>query len=174
VEALAVGKLTEDQKALRHKTHQTIAKIGDDIGRRSSFNTAIAAAMELLNAVNKLEDASPQGRAVKHEALEAVVLMLSPMTPHICHALWAQLGHDTPLVDRRWPAVDEQALELDTIELVVQVNGKLRGRVAVPADAGKDQIEAVALGDANVQRFVEGKEIRKVIVVPGRVVNIVV
>jgi leucyl-tRNA synthetase len=174
VEALAVGKLTEDQKALRHKTHQTIAKIGDDIGRRSSFNTAIAAAMELLNAVNKLEDASPQGRAVKHEALEAVVLMLSPMTPHICHALWSELGHDTPLVDRRWPAVDEQALELDTIELVVQVNGKLRGRVAVPADAGKDQIEAVALGDANVQRFVEGKEIRKVIVVPGRLVNIVV
>jgi leucyl-tRNA synthetase len=174
VEAFAVGELTEDQKALRHKTHQTIAKIGDDIGRRSSFNTAIAAAMELLNAVNKLEDASPQGRAVKHEALEAVVLMLSPMTPHICHALWAELGHDAPLVDRRWPAVDEQALELDTIELVVQVNGKLRGRVAVPADAGKDQIEAVALGDANVQRFVEGKEIRKVIVVPGRLVNIVV
>ena len=174
VEALAAGELTDDQKALRRKTHQTIAKIGDDIGRRSSFNTAIAAAMELLNAVNKFEDASSQGRAVKHEALEAVVLMLSPMTPHICHALWAELGHDTPLVDRRWPAVDEAALELDTIELVVQVNGKLRGRVAVPADAGKDDIEAVALGDANVQRFVEGKEIRKVIVVPGRLVNIVV
>jgi leucyl-tRNA synthetase len=174
VDALAVGELTDDQKALRRKTHQTIAKIGDDIGRRSSFNTAIAAAMELLNAVNRSEDTSPQGRAVKHEALEAVVLMLSPMTPHICHALWAELGHDTPLVDRRWPAVDEEALELDTIELVVQVNGKLRGRVAVPANAGKDEIEAVALGDANVQRFVEGKEIRKVIVVPGRLVNIVV
>jgi leucyl-tRNA synthetase len=174
VEPLDIGALTDDQKTLRRKTHQTIAKIGDDIGRRSSFNTAIAAAMELLNAVNRFEDSSLQGRAVRHEALEAVVLMLSPMTPHICHALWAELGHDTPLVDRRWPAVDEAALELDTIELVVQVNGKLRGRVAVPADAGKDDIEAIALGDANVQRFVEGKEIRKVIVVPGRLVNIVV
>jgi len=174
VAALDAGALTEDQKALRRKTHQTVAKIGDDIGRRNSFNTAIAAAMELLNAVNKFEDTSEQARAVTHEALEAVVLMLSPMTPHICHALWKELGHETSLVDQHWPTVDESALELDTIELVVQVNGKLRGRIAVPADAGKDDIEAVALGDANVQRFVEGKDIRKVIVVPGRLVNIVV
>ena len=174
VDPLDVGALTDDQKTLRRKTHQTIAKIGDDIGRRSSFNTAIAAAMELLNAVNRFEDASAQGRAVVREALEAVVLMLSPMTPHICHALWAQLGHATALVDQHWPRFDESALELDTIELVVQVNGKLRGRVAVPADAGKEEIEKVALDDANVQRFVEGKDIRKVIVVPGRLVNIVV
>ena len=174
VAALDVGALTDDEKALRRKTHQTVAKIGDDIGRRNSFNTAIAAAMELLNAVNKFEDTSEQARAVTHEALEAVVLMLSPMTPHICHALWKELGHETSLVDQHWPTVDESALELDTIELVVQVNGKLRGRIAVPADAGKDDIEAVALGDANVQRFVEGKDIRKVIVVPGRLVNIVV
>ena len=174
VELLDVGALNDDQKALRRKTHQTIAKIGDDLGRRSSFNTAIAAAMELLNAVNRFEDASAQGRAVVHEALEAVVLMLSPMTPHVCHALWAQLGHASALVDQRWPRVDESALELDTIELVVQVNGKLRGRVAVPVDAGKEEIEKVALDDANVQRFVEGKDIRKVIVVPGRLVNIVV
>ena len=174
VATLEAAALTDDQKALRRKTHQTISKISDDIGRRNSFNTAIAAAMELLNAVNRFEDASEQGRAVEHEALEAVVLMLSPMTPHICHALWKELGHETPLVDQHWPGVDEAALELDTIELVVQVNGKLRGRVAVPADAGKDDIEAVALGDANVQRFVGDKEIRKVIVVPGRLVNIVV
>jgi leucyl-tRNA synthetase len=174
VAGLDTADLTDDQKALRRKTHQTIAKIGDDIGRRSSFNTAIAAAMELLNAVNRFEDTSEQGRAVTQEALDAVVLMLSPMTPHICHALWAELGHQTPLVDQDWPRVDQSALELDTIELVVQVNGKLRGRVAVPADAGKDAIEALALGDANVQRFVDGKEIRKVIVVPGRLVNIVV
>ena len=174
VEPLDVGALNDDQKALRRKTHQTIAKIGDDIGRRSSFNTAIAAAMELLNAVNRFEDMSAQGRAVVREALEAVVLMLSPMTPHVCHALWAQLGHESALVDQHWPQVDESALELDTIELVVQVNGKLRGRVAVPADAGKEEIEKVALDDANVQRFVEGKDIRKVIVVPGRLVNIVV
>ncbi len=174
VEALDKSALDDDQKALRRKTHQTIGKIDDDIGRRSSFNTAIAASMELLNAVNRFEDRSRQGRAVVHEALEAVVLMLSPMTPHICHALWKALGHDTPLIDQRWPQVDESALELETIELVVQVNGKLRGRVAVPVDADKESIEQLAIADDNVQRFVQGKEIRKVIVVPGRLVNIVV
>ena len=172
--ALDKDALSSGQKELRHKTHQTIGKIGDDIGRRSSFNTAVAASMELLNAVNRFDDASEQGRAVKHEALEAVVLMLSPMTPHICHALWKALGHDTALVDEGWPVADESALELDTVELVVQVNGKLRGRVSVPADASKDVIEQVALADENVQRFVDGKEIRKVIVVPGRLVNVVV
>jgi len=174
VVGLDVGSLNDTQKELRRKTHQTIAKIGDDIGRRSSFNTAVAAAMELLNAVNKLNDESEAGRAVVHEALEAVVLMLSPMTPHICHALWKELGHETALIDRRWPEFDESALELDMIELVVQVNGKLRGRVSVPADAGKDAIEELAIADENVQRFVDGKTIRKVIVVPGRLVNIVV
>jgi leucyl-tRNA synthetase len=172
--ALDTNGLTPDQKTLRHKTHQTIGKIGDDIGRRNSFNTAVAASMELLNAINKLDDASEQGRAVKHEALEAVVLMLSPMTPHICHVMWKALGNDAALVDERWPVADASALELDTVELVVQVNGKLRGRVSVPADAGKDTIEQVALADENVQRFVDGKEIRKVIVVPGRLVNVVV
>jgi len=166
--------LNDTQKELRRKTHQTIAKIGDDIGRRSSFNTAVAAAMELLNAINKFEDASDAGRAVEHEALEAVVLMLSPMTPHICHALWKELGHETALIDRHWPEFDEAALELDMIELVVQVNGKLRGRVAVPADASKDDIEKLAIADDNVQRFMDGKAIRKIIVVPGRLVNIVV
>ncbi len=174
VAALDASALDDEQKALRRKTHQTIGKIDDDIGRRSSFNTAVAASMELLNAVNRFEDRSGQGRAVVHEALEAVVLMLSPMTPHICHALWKALGHATPLIDQRWPHVDESALELDTIELVVQVNGKLRGRVAVPADADKDTIEGLAVADDNVQRFVDGKAIRKVIVVPGRLVNIVV
>jgi leucyl-tRNA synthetase len=171
---LDVAALDEGQKALRRKTHQTIAKIDDDIGRRRSFNTGVAAAMELLNAVNRFEDSSEQGRAVVHEALEAVVLMLSPMTPHICHALWKELGHKTPLIDQQWPAFDEAALELDTIELVVQVNGKLRGRVAVPADADRETIEKLAIADENVQRFVDGKAIRKVIVVPGRLVNIVV
>ncbi len=166
--------LDDTQKELRRKTHQTIAKIGDDIGRRSSFNTAVAAAMELLNAINRFEDASDAGRAVEHEALDAVVLMLSPMTPHICHALWKELGHATALIDRRWPEFDEAALELDMIELVVQVNGKLRGRIAVPADASKDDIEKLAIADDNVQRFVDGKAIRKIIVVPGRLVNIVV
>ena len=168
------GALNDNQQALRRKTHQTIGKIGDDIGRRNSFNTAVAAAMELLNAVNKFEDTSEQGRAVTHEALEAVVLMLSPMTPHISHALWQELGHTTSLIDQRWPDVDESALELDMVELVVQVNGKLRGRVSVAADASRDDIEKIALADENVQRFIDGKDIRKVIVVPGRLVNVVV
>ena len=166
--------LDDAQKSLRCKTHQTIAKISDDVGRRSSFNTAVAAAMELLNAVNRSDDESEAGRAVEHEALEAVVLMLSPIVPHICHALWEKLGHSTPLIDQSWPQVDESALEMDLIEMVVQVNGKLRARVAVPTEADKVEIEKLAVADANVQRFIDGKDIRKVIVVPGRLVNIVV
>ncbi|MBT8109414.1 MAG: leucine--tRNA ligase [Gammaproteobacteria bacterium] len=162
------------QKDLRRKTHMTIAKISDDFGRRSSFNTAVAAAMELLNAVNRSDDRSDAGRAIRHEALEAVVLMLSPIVPHICHALWQELGHKTPLVDQAWPDVDEAALELDLIEMVVQVNGKLRARISVPADADKDAVEKLAIADENVQRFVDGNDIRKTIVVPGRLVNIVV
>jgi len=166
--------LNANQKDLRRKTHQMIAKISDDIGRRYTFNTAVAASMELLNAVNRFEDESQAGRAVEHEALEAVVLMLSPIVPHICHALWAALGHDTAIVDMPWPAVDEAALEADRVEIVVQVNGKLRSRISVAADADNDSIEETALADPNVQRFVADKEVRKTIVVPGRLVNIVV
>jgi len=172
--ALDTGTLNDAQKDLRRKTHQTIAKIGDDIGRRNSFNTAVAAAMELLNAINKFDDESEQGRAVEREALEAVVLMLAPIVPHICHALWRELGHETPLVDQRWPEVDESALELAMVEVVVQVNGKLRGRLSVPVDADRKMVEELALSDANAQRFIAGKAIRKIIVVPGRLVNIVV
>ena len=172
--ALDVNNLSETQKDLRRKTHQTIAKISDDIGRRHSFNTAVAASMELLNAINKLSDDTDQGLAVARESLEAVVVMLSPMVPHICHALWQELGHESALIDQRWPTVDERALEIDLIEMVVQVNGKLRARISVPVDAGKESIEADALANENVQRYIEGKEIRKVIVVPGRLVSIVV
>ena len=172
--ALDCGNLNDPQKDLRRKTHQTIAKISDDIGRRSSFNTAVAASMELLNAINRFEDRSDAGRAVAHEALESVVLMLSPIVPHICHALWQQLENETPLIDQAWPEVDASALELDLIEMVVQVNGKLRARVPVPAEADKATIERLAVADDNVQRFIAGKDIRKVIVVPGRLVNIVV
>jgi leucyl-tRNA synthetase len=166
--------LDDGQKDLRRKTHETIRKISDDIGRRNMFNTAVAASMELLNAVNKLEDDSEQGRAVEREALEAVVLMLSPIVPHICHALWERLGHETSLIDQRWPEVDESALERDLVEIVVQVNGKLRGKISVAADADKDAIIEQALADPNAQRFIDGGEIRKTIVVPGRLVNIVV
>lgn len=166
--------LDETQKNLRRKTHQTIAKISDDIGRRHSFNTAVAAAMELLNAINKHEDASDAGRAVEHEALKAVVLMLSPIVPHICTALWQSMGYTEPLIDQQWPGFDKSAVEQDTVELVVQVNGKLRGRISVAADADKNAIIEQALADENVHRFVGSKEVRKVIVVPGRLVNVVV
>ena len=174
VTELDVAALTAAQKDLRRKTHQTIAKISDDIGRRYTFNTAVAASMELLNAVNRSKDSSIAGRAVVHEALEAVVLMLSPMVPHICHELWSVLGHKTALIDVPWPITDEQALEADLIEIVVQVNGKLRGRISVATDADNDSVGALALADPNVQRFVGDQEIRKTIVVPGRLVNIVV
>jgi len=172
--ALDTMALNDAEKDLRRKTHQTIAKVSDDIGRRYTFNTAIAASMELLNAVNKLEHGTPQSRAIEREALDAVVLVLSPIVPHICHALWSMLGHDSAPVFEQWPDFDESALEQDTIEIVVQVNGKLRGRISVAADADKEQVAAVALADENVQRFVADKEIRKTIVVPGKLVNIVV
>jgi len=172
--ALDIDALDDGQRDLRRKTHQTTAKVSDDIGRRYTFNTAIAAAMELLNAVNRFADSTTQGRAVKGEALEAVVLLLSPIVPHICHVLWHVLGHETALVDVRWPAFDESALQQDMIEIVVQVNGKLRGRIRVATDTDKDTVAELALADGNVQRFIAGKEVRKTIVVPGRLVNVVV
>jgi len=171
---LNVDALSASQQKLRRKTHQTIAKISDDLGRRYTFNTAVAASMELINATTRFEDDSDAGRAVVHEALEAVVLMLSPIVPHICHELWATLGHKTALIDVPWPQVDESALEADEVEIVVQVNGKVRGRISVAADADNDSIVALALADGNVQRFVADQEVRKTIVVPGRLVNIVV
>ena len=174
VDNLDVDALTASQKELRRKTHQTIAKISDDIGRRYTFNTAVAASMELINAITRFEDAADGGRAVVHEALEAVILMLSPMVPHICHALWAALGHETALIDVPWPQVDKSALEADELEIVVQVNGKVRGRISVAAGADNDSVAALALADENVQRFVADQAIRKTIVVPGRLVNIVV
>jgi leucyl-tRNA synthetase len=174
VPELDVVALDDVQKELRRKTHQTIAKVSDDMGRRYTFNTAVAASMELLNAVMRHEDASGQSNAVVREALDAVVLFLSPIVPHICHELWAVLGHETAVVDEVWPIFDELALEQEMIEIVVQVNGKLRGRVSVAADADRDQVAAVALADENVRRFIDGKEVRKQIVVPGRLVNIVI
>ncbi len=171
---LDVDALDDGQRALRRKTHQTIAKVSDDIGRRYTFNTAIAASMELLNAVNRFEDDSPQSQAVVREALEAVVLVLSPIVPHICHELWHVLGHASAPVDEPWPAFDEAALAQDMIDIVVQVNGKLRGRISVAADADQDEISKLALEDENVRRFVADKAIRKTIVVPGRLVNVVV
>ncbi len=172
--AVDPSALDDAQKDLRRKTHQTIAKISHDVGYRHSFNTAVAASMELLNAINKSDDDSEAGRAVTREALKAVVLMLSPIVPHICDALWQAMGYSDPLIDQRWPVVDEAALKQDSVVLVVQVNGKLRGKISVAVGAKKDTIVAQALADENVQRFVDGKQVRKVIVVPERLVNVVV
>jgi len=172
---LDVNALDEAQKELRRKTHRTIAKVSDDVGRRYTFNTAVAAVMELLNAVQRFDDESPAGRAVVREALEAAVLLLSPIVPHICHELWHALGHAGACVDERWPAADEAAMAEATIEIVVQVNGKLRGRIQVAADADEEEISAKALADANVRRFVADRAVRKKIVLPERrLVNIVV
>jgi leucyl-tRNA synthetase len=172
--SLDTTHLNEAQQDLRRKTHQTIAKVSDDFGRRNTFNTAIAAVMELLNEVAKFTDSDhPQSPAVRHEALRSALLLLAPITPHICHSLWNRLGGEGSITDASWPQVDESALVRSSIELVVQVNGKVRGRIQVAADADRDSIEQTALGDANVQRFTEGNSIRKVIVVPGRLVNIV-
>jgi leucyl-tRNA synthetase len=165
---------TPAQEALLRKTHQTIAKISDDIGRRYTFNTAVAASMELLNAVNKIDDASATGRRVVQESLEAVVLMLSPMVPHICHELWAVLGHDSALIDEPWPTPDAKLLHADIVNMVVQVNGKMRGMISLPADTDDAAILAAALADPNVQRHVGDSAIRKTIVVPNKLVSIVV
>jgi len=170
----APERLPEPLVALRRQIHRTIQKVGDDIDRRRTFNTAIAAVRELINAVGQLSDESDAAKAVRHEALEAAVLMLAPITPHICHGLWSELGHHEAVIDAAWPVVDEDALQQDRLEIVVQVNGKLRGRVSVPADAGEDEVREIALADENVQRHVSGKALRKVVVVPGRVVNLVV
>ena len=146
---------------------------GDDYGRRNTFNTAIAAVMELLNEVGKHNEKDQQTLAVRHEALISAVLLLSPVAPHICHSLWHALGRTDSVIDASWPMLDEEALVRSTITLVLQVNGKVRGKIEVAADISREDIEKIALADENVQRFVEGNTIRKIIVVPGRLVNIV-
>jgi leucyl-tRNA synthetase len=167
--------LSPAQREIRRMAHATVAKVTDDYGRRRVFNTAIAAVMELMNALQKFDDASEQGRAVRHETLELIVQLLAPIAPHICHTLWRELGHKDALIDHQWPHADPQALVQDSIEVVVQVNGKLRSKIEVRASADKDEISAAALADATIQKWIEGKPVRKVIVPPGgKLVNVVV
>jgi leucyl-tRNA synthetase len=165
--------LSAADKDLRRLAHQTLAKVGDDYGRRRTFNTAIAAVMELLNAVSRHDASSATARAVVHEALEIAVLVLSPVVPHITHSLWQSLGHDRPLIDELWPMVDDEALKQDAVTLVVQVNGKLRGQITVAVDADEASVREQALVDPTVQRFVGELTVRKVIVVKGKLVNVV-
>ncbi|PCJ40889.1 MAG: leucine--tRNA ligase [SAR86 cluster bacterium] len=176
------GLLNNNQKALRLKTHSTIKKVSDDYGRRQVFNTAIAAVMELLNAVNKFneqaegntqESAQEQDLAVIQEALETIILLLAPIAPHLCHVLWQHLGHSDAIIDAAWPEFDESALQQSTITIVAQVNGKLRAKLELSTDASKQELETAALSDASIIKHIAGLTIRKVIVVPGRLVNIV-
>ena len=165
--------LSKELKDLRHKLHSTIAKVSDDYDRRQQFNTAIAAVMELLNQYDKTDTGSEQGRAVAQEVLEAAVRLLWPIVPHICETLWSELN-GVKLWEAGWPTVDEAALVKSEIEVMVQVNGKLRGKITVAADASKADLEAAALANEGAVKFMEGKPAKKIIVVPGRLVNIVV
>ena len=165
--------LSKELKDLRHKLHSTIAKVSDDYGRRQQFNTAIAAVMELLNQYDKTDTGGEQGRAVAQEVLETAVRLLWPIVPHICETLWSELN-GAKLWEAGWPTVDEAALVKSEIEVMVQVNGKLRGKITVAADASKADLEAAALATEGAVKFMEGKPAKKIIVVPGRLVNIVV
>jgi leucyl-tRNA synthetase len=162
------------QKQLRRELHKTLVKVSDDIGRRNTFNTAIAAIMELMNHLSKAPLNTPEDKAVMQEAIRAVVLMLTPITPHLSHQLWQFIGDGVNQVeDVAWPQVDESALIEDEKLIIVQVNGKLRSKITVAADISQEEVERFALSEENVSRFIEGKTVRKVIYVPGRLVNIV-
>ena len=174
VSPLNTSNLTDAQKDLYRKTHETIQKVSDDMQRRHTFNTAIAAIMELSNAIQKFVAIDEQDRAVVQHALEAAVVLLSPITPHISHVLWQHLGHDKFLHAIAWPTLDESALVRDVVTVVVQVNGKLRARIDVAADSSEDAVKQLATQEEAVQRQLEGKSIRKVIYVPGKLLNLVI
>lgn len=168
--------LSAEQKKLRLKSHQTLAKVTDDYQRRHTFNTAIAATMELLNAVSKFTEnhRGETDHIVVQEALEFSILMLAPIVPHFCHVAWQRLGHEGAVMNARWPEVAERALVQDSMLIVLQVNGKLRSKIEVSRDITRDELEKLALEDEIIQRFVSEGSVRKVIVVPGKLVNIVI
>ncbi|MCQ4262768.1 leucine--tRNA ligase [Stutzerimonas stutzeri] len=171
--ALDIGSLSDEQKAVRRAIHLAIRQASVDVGQHHKFNTAIAQVMTLMNVLEKAATDTEQDRALLQQGLETVALLLAPITPHICHELWQQLGKQGAIIDAQWPKVDESALVQDSLTLVIQVNGKLRGQIEVPATATREAIEAAARSNENVLRFTEGLTIRKVIVVPGKLVNIV-
>ncbi len=171
--ALDAAALDPPQRALWREIHDTLAKVGDDMARRYAFNTAIAACMELSNTLGRWQDDSAQGRALMQEGLHALTLMLAPMVPHISHALWNALGCPGAVIDQAWPSADPTALERATRAWVVQVNGKLRGHIEMPADASRETVEHAALTEPNVHRFITGQPIKRVVVVPDKLVNIV-
>ena len=172
--SLDITALSATQKALRREVHKTIAKVSDDIGRRQTFNTAIAAVMELMNKLTKASLESDQDRAVMAEALSAVVRMLYPITPHICFELWQALGNESNIDTAEWVKADEAAMVEDEKLIVVQVNGKVRGKVTVPATSSEEEIKVAAKADPNVAKFLDGKEILKEIYIPLKMLNFVV
>ena len=174
VKDYSVDQLTSDEKVMRRQIHETLSKVTDDFGRRLTFNTAIAANMELLNAVSKFGAKTENAKGLRQECLESIVLMLSPIAPHVCDELWQALGHNDELVTVAWPTFDPSALVLDEIQMMVQVNGKLRGKINVGSSNDKESIEKLALSEENVSKYIDGKPIRKVIVVPKKLVNIVI
>ncbi len=169
-----VKLLDAKQKTLRRQVHETIAKVSDDYGRRYAFNTAIASCMELLNALSKFDDMSDQGRAVRHEAFESIVLLLNPITPHVAQALWNALGNADPAYAHAWPTADENALRKDSVKLAVQVNGKLRATIEVAIDAARESVESIALANADVKNHIADAAIKKIVYVPGKIVSIVI
>ena len=170
---LDVSSLTTPQKELRRLVHETIAKADDDYGRRLAFNTVVSSVMSLMNQVNKFDDTSPQGLAVIREALNAVTIIMAPITPHISQLLSVKLNGNN-IDEAEWLSVDEAALAKTSIQMIVQVNGKLRGKFSVSPDTPKEDLEAIAKDVENVDKFMEGKTLRKVIVVPNKLVNFVV
>jgi len=174
VSAINTSSLTEEQKTIRQKTHLALQKVGDDFGRRHSFNTAIAAMMELNNTLTKYTDDSQEGVAIKQEAIEIMVKCLSPVMPHVCHYLRILLGGKEAVVNSNWPKVDDSALVQENVQLIAQVNGKLRAKIVVPIDSENKFVEEIALSDERVLRFTGDKQVIKVIVVPNRLINIVV
>ncbi|MCE9686276.1 leucine--tRNA ligase [Shewanella sp. AS16] len=172
-EALDVSQLSADQKALRREVHKTIAKVSDDIGRRQMFNTAIAAVMELMNHLQKAPQTSAQDNALIGEALSAIVRLLYPIIPHVSFKLWNELGNSGSIEDSHWPEVDESALVEDSKLIVVQVNGKVRAKITVAADASKESVEALGMSDEHVIKYTDGLTVRKIIYVPGKLLSIV-
>ncbi len=173
VPSLDTNNLSDEQKTVRRKTHETIARVTEACDKRYAYNIAIAAVMELCNELGKLPDRSPQALAVEREALTTAILLLAPITPHICHTLWQAYGYQEAVIDAPWPSIDESALVKSHIEVVVQVNGKLRGKLDVAINASQDEVLPLAQALENVQTHIEGKTVRKVIWVPNKLLNIV-
>ncbi|MCL4112731.1 UNVERIFIED_CONTAM: hypothetical protein GTU68_021749 [Idotea baltica] len=173
LEELDVDSLNDVQLEMRLKAYSTLQKVSDDMSRRFTFNTAIAANMELLNDLFKFHEDSQQSRAVRQEALELIVLMLSPIMPHVCQELWNILGNDSAVMDEAWPDIDESALVQSKIQMMIQINGKLRGKIDVAVDADEEEVKKLALENENAQNFLVDVTVRKVIVIKGRLINIV-